>query len=104
MQSLGALAHFDYNHPGAYSYEQALLAIRQVDLPMAALEQQFRRMLFNIVAQREHSKSGGRLANRSGRPYCVVLPGVWAVLFLNCSHVAARPLLPSAAAPRFGFQ
>jgi serine/threonine-protein kinase HipA len=29
MQSLCALAHFDFNSAGAYSYEQALLTIRQ---------------------------------------------------------------------------
>ncbi len=69
MQSLGALAHFDYNQPGAYSYEQALLAIRQLDLPMAALEEQFRRMLFNIVArnQDDHVKNIAFLMDRGGR-------------------------------------
>ena len=68
MQSLGALAHFDYNQPGAYSYEQALLAIRQLDLPMAALEEQFRRMLFNIVArnQDDHVKNIAFLMDREG--------------------------------------
>ncbi len=30
MQSLGALAHYDYNMAGAYSYEQALLVMRQL--------------------------------------------------------------------------
>jgi hypothetical protein len=34
MQSLCALAHFDFNQAGAYSYEQALLTIRQLKLPM----------------------------------------------------------------------
>lgn len=69
MQSLGALAHFDYNQPGAYSYEQALLAIHQLDLPMAALEEQFRRMLFNIVArnQDDHVKNIAFLMDRAGR-------------------------------------
>ena len=69
MQSLGALAHFDYNQPGAYSYEQALLAIRQLDLPMAALEEQFRRMLFNIVArnQDDHVKNIAFLMDREGQ-------------------------------------
>jgi len=68
MQSLGALAHFDYNQPGAYSYEQALLAIRQLDLPMAAREEQFRRMLFNIVArnQDDHVKNIAFLMDRDG--------------------------------------
>jgi serine/threonine-protein kinase HipA len=69
MQSLGALAHFDYNLPGAYSYEQALLVIRQLGLPMAAIEQQFRRMLFNVVArnQDDHVKNIAFLMNREGR-------------------------------------
>ncbi|MSO62697.1 MAG: type II toxin-antitoxin system HipA family toxin [Acidobacteria bacterium] len=69
MQSLGALAHFDYNQPGAYSYEQAFLAIRQLDLPMAALEEQFRRMLFNIVArnQDDHVKNIAFLMDREGQ-------------------------------------
>lgn len=28
MQSLGAIAHYDFNMAGAYAYEQALLVIR----------------------------------------------------------------------------
>ena len=69
MQSLGALAHVDYNQPGAYSYEQAFLAIRQLDLPMSSLEEQFRRMLFNIVArnQDDHVKNIAFLMDREGQ-------------------------------------
>ena len=69
MQSLGALAHFDYNLPGAYSYEQAFQVIRQLGLPMAAIEQQFRRMLFNVVArnQDDHVKNIAFLMDRQGR-------------------------------------
>lgn len=68
MQSLGALAHFDFNQAGAYSYEQALLAIRQLKLPMAAIEEQFRRMAFNIVArnQDDHVKNIAFLMNPQG--------------------------------------
>ena len=68
MQSLCALAHFDFNQPGAYSYEQALLTIRQLQLPMAAVEEQFRRMVFNIVArnQDDHVKNIAFLMNQSG--------------------------------------
>jgi len=69
MQSLGALAHFDFNQAGAYSYEQALLAIRQLDLPIAAVEEQFRRMTFNIVArnQDDHVKNIAFLMDKAGR-------------------------------------
>ena len=69
MQSLCALAHFDFNHAGAYAYEQAIQTIRQLDLPMAAVEEQFRRMAFNIVArnQDDHVKNIAFLMDRQGR-------------------------------------
>ncbi len=68
MQSLGALAHFDFNQAGAHAYEQALLTIRRLNLPMAAVEEQFRRMVFNIVArnQDDHVKNIAFLMNREG--------------------------------------
>jgi serine/threonine-protein kinase HipA len=69
LQSLGALAHYDFNQAGAYSYEQALLVIRQLGLPMAAVEEQFRRMVFNIVArnQDDHVKNIAFLMNQQGQ-------------------------------------
>jgi len=68
MQSLCALAHFDFNLAGAYAYEQALLVIRQLGLPMQAIEQMFRRMVFNIVArnQDDHVKNIAFLMNKTG--------------------------------------
>lgn len=68
MQSLCALAHYDFNMAGAYSYEQALLVMRQLQLPMQAIEQLFRRMVFNIVArnQDDHVKNIAFLMNKSG--------------------------------------
>ncbi|MFI5356100.1 MAG: type II toxin-antitoxin system HipA family toxin, partial [Opitutales bacterium] len=68
MQSLGALAHFDFNHAGAYAYEQAFLAIRQLNLPRAAGEEQFRRMAFNLGArnQDDHVKNIAFLMNQRG--------------------------------------
>ena len=68
MQSLGALAHFDFNQPGAYAYEQAILTIRQLKLPMAAIEEQFRRTTFNIVArnQDDHVKNIAFLMDKQG--------------------------------------
>ncbi len=68
MQSLAALAHLDYNQPGANSYEQAFQVIRRLGLPMAAVEQQFRRMAFNVVArnQDDHVKNIAFLMNRAG--------------------------------------
>ena len=69
MQSLCALAHYDFNMAGAYAYEQALLVIRQLGLPMRAIEEQFRRMVFNIIArnQDDHVKNIAFLMDKSGQ-------------------------------------
>jgi serine/threonine-protein kinase HipA len=68
MQSLAALAHLDFNQPGANSYEQAFQVIRKLGLPQAAIEQQFRRMVFNVVArnQDDHVKNIAFLMDRGG--------------------------------------
>jgi len=69
MQSLGAIAHLDFNQPGANSYEQALMTIRRLGLSMTAIEEQFRRMAFNVVArnQDDHVKNIAFLMDGSGR-------------------------------------
>jgi serine/threonine-protein kinase HipA len=69
MQSLCALAHFDFNQVGAYAYEQAMFIIRQLELPMEAIEEQFRRMAFNIVArnQDDHAKNIAFLMDKEGK-------------------------------------
>jgi len=69
MQSLGAIAHFDFNAAGAHSYEQALLVIRRMGLPMEDVEEQFRRMVFNVIArnQDDHVKNIAFLMDRQGR-------------------------------------
>jgi len=68
MQSLCGMAHYDFNQAGAYGYEQALQVIRRLELPMAAVEELFRRMVFNIVArnQDDHVKNIAFLMDRSG--------------------------------------
>lgn len=68
MQSLGALAHYDFNDAGAHSYEQALFVARQLGLPMSAIEELFRRMVFNIVGrnQDDHVKNIAFLMDKSG--------------------------------------
>ncbi len=69
MQSLAAIAHFDFNQPGAHSYEQAFLIMRRLGLPTPAVEQMFRRMAFNVVArnQDDHVKNIAFLMDRAGR-------------------------------------
>jgi serine/threonine-protein kinase HipA len=68
MQSLCALQHYDFNQAGAYSYEQALRTMRALGLPMAQIEEQYRRMAFNIVArnQDDHVKNIAFLMDKSG--------------------------------------
>jgi len=68
MQSLAALAHFDFNDAQAYSYEQAMLVIRQLGLGTEAVEEQYRRMAFNIIArnQDDHVKNIAFLMDRRG--------------------------------------
>jgi serine/threonine-protein kinase HipA len=69
MQSLAALAHLDFNAAGANGYEQAFSVIRRLGLPMEAIEQQFRRMVFNVVArnQDDHVKNISFLMNKAGQ-------------------------------------
>jgi serine/threonine-protein kinase HipA len=68
MQSLGALAHFDFNSTGAYSYESVFPIIRSLDMPVDDVEQFFRRMVFNILArnQDDHVKNIAFLMDRFG--------------------------------------
>lgn len=68
MQSLGALAHLDFNSAGAYSYEQAFDVIKRLGLSMRARDQQFRRMIFNVVArnQDDHVKNVAFLMDKAG--------------------------------------
>ncbi|MES9993304.1 MAG: type II toxin-antitoxin system HipA family toxin [Candidatus Thiodiazotropha sp.] len=68
MQSLCAMAHFDFNMAGGYSYEQALMVIRRLGLPMQAIEEQYRRMVFNIIGrnQDDHVKNIAFLMDKSG--------------------------------------
>ncbi|MEE4108514.1 MAG: type II toxin-antitoxin system HipA family toxin [Halieaceae bacterium] len=69
MQSLGALMHYDYNVAGAYAYEQALQAIRRLDLSMTDIEEQVRRAFFNVLARNhdDHVKNIAFLMDRRGR-------------------------------------
>ena len=68
MQSLAALAHLDFNDPRAHSYEQAFVVMRKLGLPQSDIVQQFRRMVFNIVArnQDDHVKNIAFLMDRDG--------------------------------------
>jgi serine/threonine-protein kinase HipA len=68
MQTVGALEHVSYNEPGTCSYEQLLRLIRRLGLGTPVVEQQFRRMVFNVVArnQDDHVKNVAFLMDREG--------------------------------------
>ena len=68
LQSLCAIGHLDFNLAGAWSYEQAVLIMRQLGLPMAQLEQMFRRAVFNVLArnQDDHTKNISFLMDKRG--------------------------------------
>jgi len=69
LQSLCAMAHFDFNAPGRWSYEQAFQVMRELRLPYADAEQQFRRLVFNVAArnQDDHTKNIAFVMDRHGR-------------------------------------
>lgn len=68
MLSLAGMQHLDFNQAGANGYEQALLTVRKLGLGMDAIEQQFRRMVLNVLArnQDDHVKNIAFLMNPSG--------------------------------------
>lgn len=69
MQSLGAIAHYDFNEPGAHSYEQATHIMYQLGLKQQEIEKLYRRMVFNVIArnQDDHVKNISFLMDRQGR-------------------------------------
>lgn len=68
MQTLGAVAHYDYNEPTAYSYEMAALVLRKLGLSYDYMEQLCLRMIFNVIAKNndDHVKNISFLMNRRG--------------------------------------
>lgn len=69
MQTLCGVAHYDYNLPGAYGYEQAFQVMRQLKLSKKEAAQMYRRMVFNVVArnQDDHTKNISFLMDRDAR-------------------------------------
>ena len=68
LQTLCAVAHYDYLLPGAYSYEGALAEMREMELPYEDIEQLYKRMVFNIIArnQDDHSKNISFILKKGG--------------------------------------
>jgi len=68
MQTLGALAHVDYNEPGIMSYERATDIMYMMGIKLSENKQFFRRMVFNVMArnQDDHVKNISFLMNKLG--------------------------------------
>ena len=59
LQTLCAIAHYDYNDPNSYSYEQLFQTMRRMRLPYTDAEEMFRRLVFNVIARNldDHTKN-----------------------------------------------
>lgn len=68
MQTFGALAGIDYKVPKATSYETLFRLMKRLQLPYHQIEQQYRRMLFNVVARNhdDHVKNFSFLMTPDG--------------------------------------
>jgi serine/threonine-protein kinase HipA len=68
MLSLCGIAHYDFNASGAYSYEQAFAVILRLNLGHPALQELFRRMVFNVVArnQDDHTRNIAFIMDQRG--------------------------------------
>ena len=69
VQTLGALAHYDYYESGYHSYEQLFMVMKRLHIAKRAFEEQFRRVVFNIVGcnQDDHVKNVAFMMDRNGQ-------------------------------------
>jgi serine/threonine-protein kinase HipA len=68
VHTLGGMHHADYNQPGLFSYEQYLRTVLRLNLGYGALEEAYRRTVFNVAAcnQDDHVKNFSFLMNEAG--------------------------------------
>lgn len=66
--TLCGLAHLDFNMIGAHSYDQYFETIRALGLPQSAVDEAFRRMVFNVAAANcdDHTKNFSFLRRPDG--------------------------------------
>jgi serine/threonine-protein kinase HipA len=66
--TLGGMQHVDYNQPGLFSYEQYLRTVLLLNLGYPALEEAYRRAVFNVAAvnQDDHVKNLSFLMDEAG--------------------------------------
>jgi serine/threonine-protein kinase HipA len=68
IQTFAAIAHADYYESGAYSYEQLIMTMRELGMTQPQIEEQFRRIIFNLVGcnQDDHVKNFAFQMDRAG--------------------------------------
>jgi serine/threonine-protein kinase HipA len=59
MVSLCGMAHYDYNQPDSWSYEQLFRVMRGLRMTQPEMVQAYRRMVFNVIGcnQDDHTKN-----------------------------------------------
>lgn len=69
MLSLCGIAHLDFNMAGAHSYEQAMQVIQTLGMGHTAIQEQYRRMIFNVLArnQDDHTRNIAFLMDKQGK-------------------------------------
>jgi len=69
MQTLSAIAGIDYKIQKASSYETLFRVMKRLQLPYNQFEQQYRRLLFNVVARNhdDHAKNFSFLMDNHGK-------------------------------------
>jgi serine/threonine-protein kinase HipA len=67
-QTFAALKHFDYWESGYHSYEQLFMTMKQLELTQEEIEEQFKRVIFNLVGrnQDDHVKNFAFIMNKKG--------------------------------------
>ncbi len=68
IQTLCAISHMDYRQKGTHDYSQLFMVIKRLELGYSAIEEAFRRMLFNIMARNcdDHSKNFSFILREGG--------------------------------------
>lgn len=69
MQSFCALKHYDFKKKSEFSYEELFMAMKSMKLPYLQIEQLYRRMVFNVLAQNrdDHTKNFSFLMDETGK-------------------------------------
>ncbi len=69
VQSLCAMAHYDFNAAGEYAYEQAFAVAGRLNLGHETQRELFRRMVFNVLArnQDDHTRNTAFMMDTEGR-------------------------------------